>query len=81
MDRYFSNDIKLGINVKNTLKMICSDDEIRVFINGSEQFPIRNGKITDPDFTDGENGFVVWTQTPGGYAQIDMTGFRSLSEN
>ena len=81
MDRYFSNDIKLGINVKNTLKMICRDDEIRVFINGNEQFPIQNGKIKDSDFTDGENGFVVWTQTPGGYAQIDMTGFRSLSEN
>ena len=81
MDRYFSNDIKLGINVKNTLKMICRDDEIRIFINGNEQFPIQNGKLTDPDFTDGENGFVVWTQTPGGYAQIDLTGFRSLSEN
>lgn len=81
MDRFYSNDIKLGRNAKNSLKMICQDDEIRLFINGNEQFPIRNGKLTDGDFKYGESGFVIWTQRPGGYAQIDLTGFRSFSVN
>lgn len=80
MDRYYSYDIKLGINVQNTLKMMCEGDEIRVFINGVEQFPIRNGKLRDSDFTDGENGFVIWTQTPGGEAQIDVTKFNAVFE-
>lgn len=80
MDRYMTYDIKLGLNVKNTLKMICEDDEIRVFINGNEQFPIKNGKIRDDDFTDGDAGFNVWNQTPGGKAQIDITKFSALFE-
>lgn len=75
MDRYFTNDIKLGLNVTNKLGMICEGDEIRVFINDIEQYPIRNGKLTDRSYSDGENGFVIWTQTPGGTAQIDVVNF------
>ena len=80
MDRYYSYDIKLGINAQNTLKMMCEGDEIRIFINGVEQFPIRNGKLRDSDFSDGENGIMIWTQVPGGEAQIDMTKFNSIFE-
>jgi len=75
MDRYYSYDIKLGLNVKNTLKMICEDNEIRVFINGNEQFPVRNGKLRDDDFSDGDAGIMTWVQVPGGRAQIDLTKF------
>ena len=78
MDRYYSYDIKLGLNVQNTLKMSCEGDEIRVFINGVEQFPIRNGKLRDSDFTDGENGVMIWTEMPQGEAQIDITNFASI---
>ena len=80
MDRYYSYDIKLGINAKNTLKMMCEGDTIRVFINGNEQYPIRNGRLRDGDFTDGEAGVVIWTQVPGGEAQIDITKFNSEFE-
>lgn len=75
MDRYFSYDIKLGLNVKNTLKMICEGDEIRVFINGNEQFPLKNSKMRDSDFTDGESGVMFLNQRPGANAQIDLTSF------
>ena len=77
MDRFYSYDIKLGINAQNTLKMICEGNQIRVFINGNEQFPIKNGTLRDNDFTDGDNGILIWTQRPGGTAQIDLTGFSS----
>ena len=80
MDRYYSYDIKLGINAKNTLKMMCEGDTIRVFINGNEQYPIRNGRLRDGDFTDGEAGVIIWTQVPGGEAQIDITKFNSEFE-
>lgn len=80
MDRYYSYDIKLGINSQNTLKMICQGDEIRVFINGTEQYPIRNGKLRDNDFTDGDSGVIIWSQTPGGEAQIDVTRFNAEFE-
>lgn len=77
MDRYYSYDIKLGLNAQNTIKMTCEGDEIHIFINGHEQFPIRNGVIRDNDFDDGNNGIMIWTQTPGGTAQIDITHFSS----
>lgn len=80
MDRYYSYDIKLGLNVKNTLKMMCEGDELRVFINGNEQFPIRNGKLRDSDFVDGDSGIVIWTQQPRGQAQIDITDFKAVFE-
>ena len=75
MDRYYTYDIKLGLNVKNTLKMTCQGDEIRVFINDNEQFPIRNGVIRDDDFEDGETGLTVWNNRPCAEAQIDITKF------
>jgi len=80
MDRFFSYDIKLGLNVKNTLKMMCEGDTIRIFINDNEQFPIRNGKLRDDDFTDGDAGFVIWNQRPGTEAQVDVTSFRATFE-
>ena len=79
MDRYYTYDLKLGLNVKNTLKMICEGDEIRVFINDVEQFPIKNGKIRDNDFEDGESGFMIMNQQyQGGQAQIDITKFKAV---
>ncbi len=75
MDRYMSTDIKCGLNAKNTLKMICDGSEIRVFINGNEQFPIRNGSLIDSDFEDGDTGFMVWNEMPGEQAQVDITKF------
>lgn len=80
MDRYYSYDIKLGVNAQNTLKMICEGDEIRVFINGNEQFPIKNGKLIVTDFTDGEDGVVIYTKRPDGLAQIDLTRFEAKYE-
>ena len=78
MDRYYSYDIKLGLNVKNTLKMSCEGDEFRIWINGNEQFPIKNGRLHDSDFEDGEAGFTIWNQRPGGgQAQIDITKFNA----
>ena len=80
MDRYYSYDIKLGLNEKNTLKMICENDEFRIFINGNEQFPVKNGRLRDSDFPDGDNGIMIWTQTPSGSAQIDLTKFNAAFE-
>ena len=78
MDRYYTYDIKLGLNVKNTLKMSCEGDEFRIWINGNEQFPIKNGVLRDSDFEDGEAGFTIWNQRPGGgQAQIDITKFNA----
>ena len=74
MDRYNSYDIKLGLNVKNTLKMSCEGDEIRIWINGNEQFPITNGVLRDSDFTDGESGIMVWNSTVS-RAKIDLVKF------
>jgi len=79
MDRYYSYDIKLGLNAQNTLKMSCIGDEIRVYINGNEQFPIRNGTMRDRDFKDGENGVMIWSQRPGAAAQIDLLEFNSTN--
>lgn len=76
MDRYNSYDIKLGLNVKNTLKMSCEGDEIRIWINGNEQFPIANGVLHDNDFTDGESGIMVWNN-PISRAKIDLTSFKA----
>lgn len=81
MDRFYSYDIKLGLNSQNTLKMICEGNNIRVFINEKEQFPIRNGIIQDNEYTDGTSGIMIWSQVPGGNAQIDVSGFRSVFEN
>ncbi len=77
MDRFYSYDIKLGINVRNTLKMSCQGDEIRIFINGNEQFPVPNGKLHDSDFTDGDNGIMIWN-SPGSKAKIDLVGFNAV---
>ncbi len=77
MDRYNSYDIKLGLNVRNKLKISCQGDEIRVFINGNEQFPITNGTIHDSDFTDGDSGVMVWN-TPVSKSKIDLVGFEAV---
>ena len=77
MDRFFSYDIKLGLNVKNTLKISCEGDEIRVFINGNEQFPIQNGILRDSDFTDGDGGIMIWNQ-PAARAKVDLVGFKAV---
>ena len=75
MDRYYSYDIKLGVNQKNTLKMQCENNSIRIFINGNEQLPVgRNQKIIDDDFTDGDNG-VVLVNLARTNAQVDVTKF------
>ncbi len=76
MDRYFSYDIKLGLNVKNTLKMSCEGDQIRIWINGNEQFPITNGKLRDSDFTDGETGVMIWN-SPLTRAKVDLINFKA----
>ncbi len=79
MDRYFTYDLKLGLNVKNTLKMSCEGDEIRIFINDVEQFPIRNGKLRDSDFEDGEAGFMILNERRNNnQAQIDVTKFNAI---
>ena len=79
MDRFFSYDIKLGLNAKNQLKMSCEGDEIRVWINGNEQFPIKNGVIRDFDFTDGDSGIMVWN-SPAAKAKIDLVRFNAEFE-
>lgn len=77
-DRINSNDIKLGIDSRNTLKMQCEGDKIRVFINGEEQFPISGGMITDSDFSDGLCGAAVQNYTED-VAQIDLLKFQYAS--
>ena len=79
LDRINSYDIKLGINSRNTMKMQCEGDTIRVFINGNEQFPFQGGIITDSDFTDGLSGVAVQNYREGA-AQIDVLNF-NMSTN
>ena len=82
MDRYYSYDIKLGLNVKNTLKMECEGENFRIFINGNEQFPVgRNNKLRDSDFSDGECGIAMINMVPGGNAQVDLTKFSAGALN
>lgn len=79
MDHYNTFDIQLGLNQKNKLKMVCKDDTIRIFINGKEQEPIRNGYLTDSDFEDGTSGFFIQNYSPT-YSQIDITKFSAEFE-
>ncbi|HOW06751.1 MAG TPA: hypothetical protein PLQ28_02890 [Flexilinea sp.] len=74
MDRIFSVDIKLGLNVKNKLGLLCEGDEIKAYINDKEQFPIKNGKITDDQFEEGSVGFSAQTYGEG-LAKIDIVKF------
>ena len=76
MDRYFTGDIKLGSNVKNKLGLLCEGDEIKVYINDKEQFPIKNGRITDDQFEEGGVGFSAQSYGSG-IADIDITKFNA----
>ena len=39
---------------------------------------IKNGKLRDSDFEDGEAGVTIWNQRPGGQAQVDITKFNAV---
>ena len=80
-DRIYTKSLKTGINAKNTVKMLCEGDEIRVFINGNEMHPIQNGRLYAGEYQSGLSGFSVWTHRPYGYAEINVSGFRSVFEN
>ena len=81
MERYYTFDINVGKGSVNTLKMSCEEDEIRIFINGKEQFPVKYGKLRDSDFTDGESGIMFYTEKPNGQAQFNLTSFKAVFEN
>lgn len=74
MDRYYSPDIKTGLNQKNTLKLDCTGDTLRIFINGNEQHPLSVGNIRDSDWDMGTFGFMVMN-TSRNFAQLDITKF------
>jgi hypothetical protein len=74
MDRFFTNDIKLGLNMRNTLALICKADEFQIFINDKQQTPTKNGSFTDNYFTEGSVGYSVQTYGKG-LSDIDVTKF------
>ncbi len=80
-DRIYTKSLKTGINAKNTVKMLCEGDEIRVFINGNEMHPVQNGRLYAGEYRSGLSGFSVWTSGPRAYAEINVTGFRDVFEN
>ena len=80
-DRIYTKSLKTGINAKNTLKMLCEGDEIRIFINGNEMHPIQYSRLYAREYQSGLSGFSVWTSRPYGYAEINVTGFRTLLGN
>ena len=77
MDRYMTGDIQLGPNKKNTIGLVCNGDEFRVFINGKEQFPKKNGKITDDQFEEGASGFSIQSYGKG-IVDVDVTKFTAI---
>lgn len=78
-DLFYTEDIKLGFNAQNTLKMTCEGDEIRIFINGKEQAPLWNSRFYAREYQEGTSGFSVWSQkTKYGVARIDVLNFRSV---
>lgn len=81
LERFYTRDIKVGRNAKNTISMICEGETIRILINGNEQKHLWNEELKLKEYTDGINGFSVWTETPYGLAQIDALNFRSFFEN
>jgi hypothetical protein len=74
MDRFFTNDIKLGLNKKNKIGLICEGESIRIFINDKEQFPVKYAGITDSDFTEGGIGFGVQSYSEG-IVDVDIIKF------
>jgi hypothetical protein len=74
MDRFFTYDIKLGLNKKNKIGMICEGETIRVFINDVEQFPIKYSGITDSDYSEGGVGFGVQSYGEG-IVDVDVVKF------
>lgn len=79
MDRYNSMDIVTGLNKKNTLKMTCIGDEIRIYINDKEQRPLGLSTIHDSDWEDGEAGFMMMNVSHSN-AQMDITKFSYTPE-
>lgn len=64
-ERLFTQDIKAGLNT-NVLGLMCSGDEIRLFINGIEQLPMPGGKtIRDNVLTDGTVGVGAMSFSDG----------------
>ena len=60
LDRIFSQDIINGPNKTNTLVLACQGEELRVFINGKEQFkPPDDEVVRDDVLTSGSVGVGV----------------------
>ncbi len=74
MDRYNTYDINLGMNKKNTLKMICEGETIRIFINDKEQTPVKFAYLSDSDFSAGAVGFGAQSYGDG-IVDIDVLKF------
>lgn len=80
LNHIYTRSLKTGINAKNTVKMLCEGDEIRIYINGNEMKPFRNSRFYAGEFQTGLSGFSVWTQGPRNDAEINVTSFRSIFE-
>jgi len=60
LDRAFTSDIVNGPNKTNTIVLACQGEQLRVFINGKEQFkPPQDVVVTDDVLTSGSVGFGV----------------------
>lgn len=74
MIQYFTGDIKLGMNVRNTIGLSCVGDEIRVFINGKEQTILKNTAVLDNQFDTGSVGVMVQSYA-NGIVDVDLVKF------
>ena len=66
LDRIFTADIVSGSNKSNTIIFACQGEELRVFINGKEQFkPPADAIITDDYLSSGSVGVGVMSFSNG----------------
>lgn len=80
MTHIFTADIKLGLKVKNKIKLDCNGDRFKVTINDQPQTQFNGGIFTDSQFSEGAAGVTVHAYQTGS-VKIDLVGFNVKGDN
>lgn len=80
MTHIFTADIKLGLKVKNKIRLDCNGDRFKVTINDQPQTQFNGGIFTDSQFSEGAAGVTVHAYQTGS-VKIDLTGFNVKGDN
>lgn len=80
MTHFFTGDIKLGLKVKNKIRLDCNGDTFKVTINDRPQTQYHRGVFTDSQFTEGAAGVTVQAYQSGS-VKIDLVEFNVKGDN